>query len=178
VEAGAFAVHGISNEFLKDKPLFSHMLPAFVEFVKGAELIIHNAPFDLSFLDEEFKLTKQNFPLITEICTVVDTLKLARQLHPGQRNTLDALCKRYSVDASDRQLHGALLDANLLARVYLAMTGGQGSLFDVLEGDASAMASGVGSALPSQKYHLKVLLATPEEQEAHQIYMKTLQGAK
>lgn len=129
-EAGALAVHGLTTEFLQDKPSFSSIVDELLKFINGAELIIHNAPFDLAFLDNEIQLTKKNYKKITHYCQVLDTLPLARQLHPGQRNSLDALCKRYEIDNSKRDKHGALLDAELLARVYLAMTGGQTNLFD------------------------------------------------
>ena len=128
-ETGAFAVHGLSTEFLMDKPLFKTIADELLEFIQGSQLIIHNAPFDLGFLDNELKLTKKKYKKITDYCQVLDTLPLARQLHPGQRNSLDALCKRYDIDNSKRDKHGALLDAELLARVYLAMTGGQTHLF-------------------------------------------------
>lgn len=128
VDEGAFRVHGISNEFLQDKPLFGDIRSEFLQFVAGAELIIHNAPFDVGFLNSEFKHTQLNKKL-EDYCTILDTLELAREKHPGQRNSLDALCKRYDIDNSNRQLHGALLDAEILAYVYLAMTGGQGNLF-------------------------------------------------
>ena len=127
IDAGAEAVHGLSAAFLAGKPKFEAVAAAFVEFVQGAELIIHNAPFDVGFLDHEFgRLTPQR--LVADLCTVTDSLVLARRLHPGQRNTLDALCKRYGVDNTHREYHGALLDARLLADVYLAMTGGQTAL--------------------------------------------------
>ncbi|MCC5015868.1 MULTISPECIES: DNA polymerase III subunit epsilon [unclassified Legionella] len=129
VDEGAFRVHGISTEFLQDKPLFKDIAEEFMHFVQGAELIIHNAPFDMGFLNAELNLL--NWPvLLKDCCTVCDTLILAREKHPGQRNSLDALCKRYEIDNSNRILHGALLDAEILASVYLAMTGGQASLFE------------------------------------------------
>ncbi|MFZ0218650.1 MAG: DNA polymerase III subunit epsilon [Candidatus Aquirickettsiella sp.] len=128
-EPGALAVHGLSTEFLIDKPLFKTIADELLAFIQGSQLIIHNAPFDLSFLDNELKLTKKNYKKIVDYCQILDTLPLARQLHPGQRNSLDALCKRYDIDNSKRDKHGALLDAELLARVYLAMTGGQTHLF-------------------------------------------------
>ncbi|WP_412754653.1 DNA polymerase III subunit epsilon [Legionella donaldsonii] len=129
VDEGAFRVHGISTEFLQDKPLFKDIAKEFMHFVQGAELIIHNAPFDMGFLNAELNLL--NWPvLLKDCCTVCDTLILAREKHPGQRNSLDALCKRYEIDNSNRTLHGALLDAEILASVYLAMTGGQASLFE------------------------------------------------
>jgi DNA polymerase-3 subunit epsilon len=128
VDEGAFRVHGISTEFLSDKPLFETIVDEFLTFIDGSELIIHNAPFDVGFLNAELKHIQ--WPkVLGDHCQVFDTLEFARKKHPGQRNSLDALCKRYDIDNSNRQLHGALLDAEILARVYLAMTGGQGSLF-------------------------------------------------
>ena len=129
-EEGALAVHGITRQFLEDKPFFASIAHELIAFIQGAELIIHNAPFDVGFINHELKLTKQNMGVLSDYCSITDTLLLARQLHMGQRNSLDALCKRYGIDNSQRELHGALLDAHLLAQVYLAMTGGQGSLFD------------------------------------------------
>lgn len=128
VDEGAFRVHGISSHFLQDKPLFKDVVSDFLQFVGGAELIIHNAPFDVGFLNSELRHVHWKKKL-EEYCDIFDTLVLARDKHPGQRNSLDALCKRYGVDNSNRQLHGALLDAEILAFVYLAMTGGQASLF-------------------------------------------------
>ena len=133
VEAGALAVHGISNEFLSTQPRFGDVADEFVEFVREAELIIHNAAFDVGFLNSELARIERREAL-NDICQVLDTLAMARQLHPGQRNSLDALCKRYGVDNSQREFHGALLDAKILTDVYLAMTGGQGAL--TLEADA------------------------------------------
>lgn len=130
IEQDAIAVHGISNEYLQDKPLFKEVAESFLTFVKDAELLIHNAPFDVSFLDHELAMLADCGQRMTDICTVFDTLAFARQKHPGQRNSLDALCKRYGVDNSHRDLHGALLDAQILADVYLLMTGGQFSLLD------------------------------------------------
>ncbi len=136
IDEGAIAVHGITAEYLRDKPRFREVADEFFEFVKGAQLIIHNAAFDLGFLNNEFALLGQSERSdLSEHCTVLDTLMLARGRHPGQRNSLDALCKRYGVDNSGRELHGALLDAEILADVYLAMTGGQTSL--LLAGNAS-----------------------------------------
>lgn len=127
VEAEAIEVHGITNEFLQDKPKFAELAQAFLEFVRGAELIIHNAAFDIGFLNTE--LARNGIgERVDEICTVTDTLLLARKKHPGQRNSLDALCRRYGIDNSHRELHGALLDSEILADVYLILTGGQTSL--------------------------------------------------
>jgi DNA polymerase-3 subunit epsilon len=128
VDSGAFEVHGISGEFLQDKPRFSELAEEFHSYVAGAELVIHNAPFDVGFLNNEFALLESQFAALDKNCSILDTLLLARQKHPGQKNNLDALCKRYGIDNSNRSLHGALLDARILAEVYLAMTGGQTSL--------------------------------------------------
>ncbi len=128
IEDGALEVHGITREFLQDKPLFADVAEDFLQFIQGAELIIHNAPFDLGFLDMELSRLAACPGRIDEFARVLDTLELARELHPGQRNNLDALCKRYAIDDSSRTLHGALLDAEILADVYLAMTGGQTDL--------------------------------------------------
>jgi DNA polymerase-3 subunit epsilon len=133
VEPGALAVHGITNEFLSTQPRFADVADEFLAFVSEAELVIHNAAFDVGFLNAELTRIERR-EVLGEICQVLDTLAMARQLHPGQRNSLDALCKRYGVDNSQREFHGALLDAKILADVYLAMTGGQGAL--TLEADA------------------------------------------
>jgi DNA polymerase III subunit epsilon len=125
IDAGASDVHGITDAFLADKPRFAEVAEAFLEYLQGAELIIHNAAFDLGFLDREIIGWNLEAPRIGDLCEVTDTLIMARRLHPGQRNSLDALCKRYGVDHRRRDLHGALLDAEILADVYLAMTGGQ-----------------------------------------------------
>ena len=129
VEQGALDVHGISNEFLSEKPLFITVVDDFLDYIKGAELVIHNAPFDVGFLNHELKIAGQvqgkSYGTINDYCTVLDTLEVARKKHPGQKNSLDALCKRYMVDNSQRDLHGALLDSEILADVYLLMTGGQ-----------------------------------------------------
>jgi DNA polymerase-3 subunit epsilon len=165
VDAGAFAVHGISNEFLRDKPKFTEVATTFMEFIDGAELIIHNAPFDVGFLNCELEILGRSHR-IQDVCSVFDTLPFARQLHPGQKNNLDALCKRYQVDNSHRQMHGALLDADLLARLYLAMTGGQGSLFadsaDSQETTAEELLNSVARNKP-----LPISAMTDQEQDAH-----------
>ncbi len=128
IDAGAIEVHGITNEFLQDKPRFDAIVDGFLEFIRDSELIIHNAPFDVGFLDHEFGLLGNNTGRVADYASVLDSLDLARQMHPGMRNSLDALCKRYEVDNSNRSLHGALLDSELLAEVYLRMTGGQTAL--------------------------------------------------
>jgi len=144
VDPGALEVHGLTNEFLADQPRFADIAGELIDFVRGAELVIHNAAFDVGFIDAELGLAGNGITAIGEICQVLDTLTLARQLHPGQRNSLDALCKRYGVDNSRRDLHGALLDAQILCDVYLAMTGGQGAL--TLEADAIEPGHAAGPA--------------------------------
>jgi len=128
IEEQAIEIHGITNDFLKDKPVFSAIADEFMAFVDGAQLIIHNAPFDVGFINNELKLFKGKYSTITDYCSIIDTLAMAREKHPGQKNNLDALCKRYTVDNSQRDLHGALLDSEILADVYLMMTGGQTAL--------------------------------------------------
>ena len=176
IEAEAIAVHGIINEFLLDKPKFSQIVEELLNFIKGAELIIHNAAFDVNFLNHEFSLTGGNWGVIADHCTVFDTLTSARQLHPGQKNNLDALCKRYSIDNSQRDLHGALLDAQILARVYLAMTGGQVNLFDeTLSVEAAAITEGSKIVVKQgQLLPLTVLAATAEELAEHEAYLKII----
>ena len=128
IEDGAFNIHGLSNEFLSDKSRFADIAQEFIDFIRDGELIIHNAPFDVGFINAELKLLGKKWGKIEDYCTVFDTLVLAREKHPGQKNNLDALCKRYEVDYSQRDLHGALLDAQILLDVYLKMTGGQTDL--------------------------------------------------
>jgi DNA polymerase-3 subunit epsilon len=128
IDPGAVEVHGITNEFLQEKPRFADVVEDLIAFVRGSELVIHNAPFDVGFLNHELNLLGGGWPPVAEICGVLDTLTMARRLHPGQKNNLDALCKRYGIDNSQREKHGALLDAEILADVYLAMTGGQVAL--------------------------------------------------
>lgn len=177
IESDAQAVHGITQEFLKDKPFFSDIAQELIEFIKGAELIIHNAPFDTGFINYELKLLKQNFKSLAEYCYIIDTLTLARQLHVGQKNNLDALCKRYSIDHSNRELHGALLDANLLAQVYLAMTGGQGSLFEEATSNNEinqTEKNQISNITKSENRKLNVVKADKEELALHDSYLKTL----
>ena len=167
VDAGAFRVHGIGNEFLKDKPRFKDQLTAFLEFIEGAELIIHNAPFDMGFLNAELKRAKWPKRLEEGHCTVFDTLVLAREKHPGQRNSLDALCKRYDVDNTKRLRHGALLDAEILAFVYLAMTGGQAQLFLEEEAHGAASTFKANPLLERLVSDSPVYYASAEELEKH-----------
>lgn len=170
IDAGAVAVHGLTSEFLADKPRFADVVEPFLEFVAGAELIIHNAPFDVGFLNVE--LQKVDRQPLTQSCKVLDSLKLAREMHPGQKNNLDALCKRYQVDNSGRSFHGALLDAQLLAEVYLAMTRGQESLgIDLLARDPLDVAAVLPAA---QRGSIRILRANPEELAAHAAYLEGL----
>ncbi len=171
IDAGAQEVHGIGNDFLADKPRFGEIVASLLDYLRGAELVIHNAAFDVGFLDRELERAGAA-ERIAQICTVVDTVSMARRLHPGQKASLDALCKRYGVDNSNRDLHGALLDARLLADVYLAMTGGQSAL--VLDRDPAGDRGGGGTALEglrellaSADAPLRVIRADAEELAAH-----------
>ncbi|HSQ06581.1 MAG TPA: DNA polymerase III subunit epsilon [Chromatiaceae bacterium] len=170
IDPGAAEVHGITNEFLKDKPRFAEVAEDFLAYIRGAELIIHNAAFDVGFLDHELAQWDPQTKRVAELCQVTDTLALARSLHPGQRNSLDALCKRYGVDNSHRDLHGALLDAEILADVYLAMTGGQVSLH--LGGQSDSPGASLVRIPPrrltADRPPLRVVRASPEEVAAHQ----------
>ena len=181
IDAEAEAVHGISNAFLADKPRFAELAERLVAYLRGAELIIHNAAFDVGFLDHEFGLWRgSEAPRIADLCTVTDSLLMARKLHPGQRNGLDALCKRYSIDNSHRTLHGALLDAEILADVYLAMTGGQVTLHLGGEGGDLIGEGGRGvyrGRIDAGRPRLRVVRATPDELEAHRVRLEAIQKA-
>lgn len=166
IDAGAIEVHGITNEFLRDKPKFVDIVDDFLAFAKGAELIIHNAPFDVGFLNHELGLLNHSAGTIEDQCGVLDTLAYARKKHPGARNSLDALCKRYGIDNSHRELHGALLDAEILADVYLLMTGGQFSLLDEHDGEGTAQQ--VIVRLAADRAPLKVIHCSDEELQAHE----------
>jgi DNA polymerase-3 subunit epsilon len=177
IDAGAIEIHGITNEMVRDKPRFADVAADFLEFVKGAELIIHNAPFDVGFLNHE--LVRMHGPgaaRIADSCTVVDTLKLARGLHPGQKNDLDSLCRRYGVDNSNRTLHGALLDAEILADVYLAMTGGQAGLFE--EPRSASTRTNVAAneirRLDADRPRLAMPAPTDDELAAHRAWMQEI----
>jgi DNA polymerase-3 subunit epsilon len=168
IDEGAQQVHGLTRERLAGEPLFEHVAAEFLEFIQGAELIIHNASFDVAFLDAELQ-RMQSAQRIPVLCRVLDSLALARRMHPGQRNNLDALCKRYSVDNSHRDYHGALLDARILAEVYLAMTGGQVMLTLSAEPDgARNFEPGAGLGRSAQRRNLVVCAATEEELALHQ----------
>ena len=167
VEQSAFAVHGLSNSFLADKPLFKNIAAEFLEFIKGSEVVIHNAPFDVGFINEEFKLLKSNYKKVELYCKITDSLVLARSMHMGQRNSLDALCKRYEIDNTQRVLHGALLDAELLAEVYLKLTGGQTAMtFSIQNDEVNQDRS--ESLVNTQKKNFKVIKASDEELISHQ----------
>lgn len=168
-EEGAFEVHGISTEFLADKPRFADIIEDFMKFINGAELIIHNAPFDIGFLDHELSMVDAVWGKVSDHCQVTDSLVMARKKHPGQKNNLDALCKRYEVNNARRELHGALLDSELLAEVYLRLTGGQETLALGAEGSSSQP----GQVSPvrrvdSNRPQLHVLRADIEELKLHE----------
>jgi len=178
IDEGAYEVHGISNEFLADKPRFKDVVEDFMSFVNGAELVIHNAPFDVGFLNHELAKLEPVWGKVSDHCTITDSLVMARHKHPGQKNNLDALCKRYEVNNSKRELHGALLDAELLAEVFLRMTGGQESLL-LGSGDgsnASNMASPI-RRVDASRPGLAVLRASSDEMAAHDEIMASLGDA-
>lgn len=168
VDIAAMEVHGISNEFLADKPVFAQVESEFIEFVRGAELLIHNAPFDIGFLNNELQLSNAGNSQMEDLCQVLDTLVMARAKHPGQRNSLDALCKRYGVDNTQRQLHGALLDAEILADVYLMMTSGQSSLSLQEEPEEVMQRRRRARKFDPQRTPLRVIRAGSNELRAHQ----------
>lgn len=174
VEAEALAVHGITNEFLQDKPVFAVILSDFLAFIEGAELIAHNAEFDIGFIDYEMQLLNSNAKPVTNYATVFDTLALARKMFPGQRNTLDALCKRYKIDLSARKLHGALLDARLLAEVYLAMTGGQLSLFTNNEFALTEKSTDYSHQTNKARPPLNIIYANTAEIAEHEKFLTAL----
>jgi DNA polymerase III subunit epsilon len=175
IDTAAIEVHGITNEFLADKPHFKDVAADFIDYVRGAELIIHNAPFDVGFLDHELGWMGAT-ERIAELCAVTDTLVMAKKMHPGQRNSLDALCKRYDIDNSHRELHGALLDSEILADVYLMMTGGQAALnlaSDADEGDSNATSDGI-RRLPAGRPKLSVIRASTEEIASHERVLEAM----
>ncbi|WP_339056508.1 DNA polymerase III subunit epsilon [Candidatus Regiella endosymbiont of Tuberolachnus salignus] len=173
VDPEAYAIHGISDEFLADKPTFADTAKRFLDFIRGADLIIHNAAFDIGFLDYEFRLLEQNSAKIETFCTITDSLLLARQLFPGKRNNLNALCDRYHIDNSKRTLHGALLDAEILAEVYLAMTGGQTSLSFSMETDQQQQ-NNKEEIKPIERptSALKIIYASADELAAHKALLE------
>jgi len=178
IDDGAIEVHGITNQFLEDKPRFQDVAEDLIEFIRDSELVIHNAPFDVGFINHEFSLLPEPKGTVAEYCDVFDTLTYARQKHPGQRNSLDALCKRYGVDNSHRELHGALLDAEILADVYLLMTGGQFSLLDEDLGTAAGEKTAEALVrLPSDRPLTKIIRCSEEESEAHRQRLAAIEKA-
>lgn len=176
IDAGALEVHGITEDFLADKPRFDEVADEFLNFVEGAEVVIHNAAFDVAFLDHELRLCKANTRMDIICSGIVDSLAIARKQYPGQRNNLDALCKRIGIDNSRRKLHGALLDAEILAEVYLGMTGGQSSLgFDAGGSDSSASQYSGPMFDPGKHAPLRVVQADTEAVAAHADYLKKLE---
>ncbi|MFK5914779.1 MAG: DNA polymerase III subunit epsilon [Woeseiaceae bacterium] len=178
-EEGALNVHGITTAFLSDKPLFADIADDFLNFIKGAELVIHNAPFDIGFIDHELSLIGYEAKYTKSICTVLDTLLLAKKMHPGQKNNLNALCKRYGIDNSARDLHGALLDAEILADTYLAMTGGQTTLSLGGSSGNSMDVGGLNSANKPRKVlssveQLKIIHPNDDENKAHQARLESI----
>ncbi len=178
IDEGAIAVHGITNQFLDDKPHFEQIVEDFIAFIRGAELVIHNAPFDVGFINHEFSRLNNKAGTVADYSEVFDTLAYARKKHPGQRNSLDALCKRYSIDNSHRDLHGALLDAEILADVFLLMTGGQSSLLDAGQSgmDVASVNSDV-KRLSADRPALKVIRCNDEELAAHQQRLEAIEKA-
>ncbi|RLM03548.1 DNA polymerase III subunit epsilon [Gibbsiella quercinecans] len=169
VDPEAYNVHGISDEFLADKPTFAQVADEFLAFIRGGELVIHNATFDIGFMDYEFRMLKRDIPKTETFCTITDSLLMARRLFPGKRNNLDALCNRYEIDNSKRTLHGALLDAEILAEVYLAMTGGQTSMAFQMEGDTQqANASQDIQRIARPASAMKVVYASDDDLAAHE----------
>jgi DNA polymerase-3 subunit epsilon len=179
IDAGALEVHGISSEFLADKPKFAEVSEDFMRFIDGAELIIHNAAFDVGFLDHELAKINTETRRVGDVSSVLDTLKLARDKHPGQKNNLDALCKRYEIDNSNRELHGALLDSEILADVYLAMTGGQVSLSLAAEEPTASEnnQNEVSASVQKQRGRLRVIKANEIELAAHDDNLQRLDKA-
>jgi len=177
IDEGAVEVHGITNADLADKPRFADIAEEFVAFVRGAELVIHNAPFDVGFLDAELARLGPDWGTVAGQCGVCDTLQLARRKHPGQKNNLDALCRRYQVDNSQRELHGALLDAEILAEVYLAMTGGQATLSLDGRGDSPTGARAALKPLDPSRPRLPVPAAGADEVAAHRARLAAIDKA-
>lgn len=176
VDPEAFGVHGIADEFLLDKPVFGDIADEFLEYIRGAELVIHNASFDIGFMDYEFSKLNRGIPKTDTFCKVTDSLALARKMFPGKRNSLDALCSRYEIDNSKRTLHGALLDAQILADVYLMMTGGQTSIKFQMEGEGQSQAGDTGiQRIVRRESQLRVVLASDEELAAHESRLDLVQ---
>lgn len=172
VEEEAISVHGLDNAFLSDKPKFAEIAEGFRAFIEGAELVIHNAAFDVGFIDHEFQLLDARSAPVSSYCSVLDTLAMAREKHPGQKNNLDALCKRYGIDNSHRELHGALLDAEILADVYLLLSGGQTALDLTAEGQSAGGVTRLKRIAPGTP--LTIVRAADDELQAHERYLEGL----
>ena len=178
IDEGAIAVHGITNQFLDDKPHFEQIVDDFIAFIKDAELVIHNAPFDVGFINNELSRLNNKSGTITDYSEVFDTLAYARKKHPGQRNSLDALCKRYGIDNSHRDLHGALLDAEILADVFLLMTGGQSSLLDEAQSVIGTVSVNTDvKRVSTDRSALKIISCNEEELTAHQLRLDAIEKA-
>ncbi|MEQ1543735.1 DNA polymerase III subunit epsilon [Methyloglobulus sp.] len=178
IDRGAIEVHGITNQFLKDKPHFEDIHDDFIAFIQSAELVIHNAPFDVGFINHEFARLKDKARTLADFSTVFDTLAFARKKHPGQRNSLDALCRRYSIDNSHRELHGALLDAEILVDVFLLMTGGQSSLLDEREStDQESRNTHKPKQLANNRPALTVVYCNEKELTEHQQRLDAIEKA-
>lgn len=174
IDAGAIEVHGITNEFLEDKPRFSDIVDDFLAYIRDAQLIIHNAPFDVGFIDNELMLTGRDFKKTADYCEIIDSLVMARRMRPGQKNSLDALCRHFNIDNSQRELHGALLDAELLAEVYLALTGGQSALFQDSDSGQRSAVDEIVRQLDTERPLLPVIHASEEELEQHAAWLDEL----
>jgi len=178
IDEGAQAVHGITPEFLADKPRFADAVGDFLEYMKGAELIIHNAPFDVGFINHELNLVGPEYGEVATYCEVIDTLVMARKMRPGKKNNLDALCKEYEVNNTQRDLHGALLDSELLAEVYLHMTGGQSTLLLESEEESAEGNESTGSQriqrIASNRPALKIVPPSDSELNEHQAFVKRM----
>lgn len=174
IDAGAIEVHGITNEFLQDKPKFEDIVDDFLAYIKDSQLIIHNAPFDVGFINNELDLTGRDLGQTTQYCEVIDSLVMARRMRPGQKNSLDALCRHFNIDNSQRDFHGALLDAELLAEVYLALTGGQSALFQESDSGHASRAEKIVRKLDSKRPLLPIIRATDEESLLHEAWLDEL----
>ncbi|NOY17211.1 MAG: DNA polymerase III subunit epsilon [Gammaproteobacteria bacterium] len=174
IDAGAIEVHGITNEFLEDKPKFVDIVDDFLAYIKDSQLIIHNAPFDVGFINVELKLTDRDLGDTSKYCEVIDSLVMARRMRPGQKNSLDALCRYFNIDNSQRELHGALLDAELLAEVYLALTGGQSALFQENEPGKQVHTEKIIRQLDANRPVLSIIRASEEERGQHEAWLDEL----
>jgi DNA polymerase-3 subunit epsilon len=177
VDPGAVEIHGLDAGFLADKPRFADIAEELLAYLRDADLIIHNAPFDVGFLNHELALLEPGRAPIEDLCSITDTLEMARRMHPGQRNSLDALCRRYGVDNSQRDLHGALLDAEILADVYLRMTGGQVTLALGGEGAATPVETSAIRPVAAARSPLRVVYASAQEVAAHDAYLTMVEQA-